>query len=288
MKVLLVANYIKTPAYQAMQAAAHWLAEGGYGLHQLTSDQLRIDGTLYNEIRATIGDYDLVVTFGGDGTILRTVQVIGTSEVPLLGVNFGELGFLTGASSEDPLAALKAALCDGAAAERRFLLSAKVHFASGRERELTALNEIVLGRSDLGRDITLGMAINDCRLPDVRGDGIIVATASGSTGYALAAGGPVLAPAAKGLILVPLTAHSLALRPIVTGDTDRIELNYRERFAQTVVVTLDGQVIAVPGGDDYVTRVEVGPADGHLVLLRCDAPDFYARLSSAFFGGGSC
>ena len=288
MKILLVANYTKTLAYQAMQVAAHWLSERGQTVRQVTSDQLLLGCPLREKLCAAMNEYDFVVSFGGDGTILRTAGIVGTTEVPLLGINYGELGFLAGASSEASFAALEAILANEIVAERRFLLKYTINYASGYQIIQTALNEIVLGRSDPGRDISLGVTLNGHALPDVRGDGIIVATASGSTAYALSAGGPVMMPTARGLLFVPIMPHNLSLRPIITGSTDCIQLTYRSRFAQTIVLTADGQQLSSPEKDDFVTQVAIVPASEHLVLLRYDAPDFYTHVAQSFFGGAPC
>jgi NAD+ kinase len=285
MSILLVSNYTKTLAYEAMSDCAIWLKSMGYSVVQATSDKLLAGKQLHDELQADIKNFELVVCFGGDGTILRVAGVIGRAKVPLLGINYGEVGFLSGASPEATNAAIESALAGEASVEKRCLLEFCAQSQSGKILRRTALNEVVLSRSDPGRDITLGLSIDGQCLPDIRGDGLLVATATGSTAYALSAGGPVISPGMRALVLVPLMPRNLAARPIVTGGSEGIRLEYRSRFAQRIILSADGQQLEPTNAEDPVVSVEVKLASEQLLLLRYDNPAFYQRVSEVFFGG---
>jgi NAD+ kinase len=240
MRILLVANTANIAADEALAQADRWLEGQGIETTIVSSGDFTRGSEVVAQLTATISGYDLVCAFGGDGTILRTARIIGSSGVPLLGVNYGELGFLAGATGEDLIGTLQAALADEVVHELRTVLTARISYIDGHEEEITALNELVLARGSSGRVIDLDLFINGVRVAGIRGDGILVATATGSTAYALSAGGPLISPAHKGLCVVPIAPHTLAARAIVTASSDVIELlpTYREASVKSLRTAL--------------------------------------------------
>jgi NAD+ kinase len=298
MKILLVANFTNTSAYDAMLSAERWLASRKHQVLCLTSEKLLRNSPVREDVVAQIASFGLAVTFGGDGTILRTASAIGASGVPLLGINHGTLGFLAGATNSNPQAAIEAAIAlvemsasddpatPAARIEARALLHAEVCYSSGRKSCLYALNEVVAGRSDQGRDITLGLAVNSSALPDLRGDGAIVATASGSSAYALSAGSPLISPVHQGLCLVPLMPRPPFTHPILTAPGDIIQISARQRFNQGIVLWADGQRIDAAG--EAVLSITARSDGNYIKLISYDAPEFYTRAAQAFLGGAPC
>ena len=173
----------------------------------------------------TIGsDADLAIILGGDGTMLHAARRLAEHGVPLVGVNQGRLGFMTDIASDRMLENI-AALLDGKfSSEQRFLLEAEVMRGGERVYQTRALNDVVVNKGEIGRMIELEIKVDGEFIYVLRADGIIVATPTGSTAYALSANGPILHPAVPGIALVPLCPHALSNRPITLCDQSRIEI----------------------------------------------------------------
>ncbi|GAB4155351.1 MAG: NAD(+)/NADH kinase [Planctomycetota bacterium] len=189
-------------------------------------------------------DADLVVVFGGDGSLLGATRRMGRNQRPVLGINLGHLGFLTAFEREDARKAVELALAGRLVEETRLLLFASVRDASGRESErILFMNDGVLSRAAVGGMILLRATRNGHELASFRGDGLIVATAAGSTAYSLAAGGPVLSPDMDALVLTPLASHSLSARPLVVPVAEGLDIEVLEGGGKRrAVLQIDGQV----------------------------------------------
>ena len=165
---------------------------------------------------------ELILTIGGDGTILRAAQVVIPGKTPITGINLGNLGFLTELTTEEMLEKLDHILAGEGWIDERCLLEAKVKLAdSGRTQTFYALNDVVVARGEVARVIHVTASIDGAELTTYKADGVIVATATGSTGYALAAGGPILNPRSKDTVMLPIMPHlsadyCLVLPPEVT------------------------------------------------------------------------
>ena len=223
---------------------------------------------------------DLIVALGGDGTLLRAVHAARSLKPAFLSVKFGRLGFLSGAVPDQLIEAVSAALFSEAPLELHSLLEARFFSGSEEIAQRRALNELVLHTLP-GRMLTTTLIINGHPLNESSGDGLIIATATGSTAYALSAGGPVLAPSFEGLEAVPLAPHSLINRAVVTapGDLVRIELSDPRRAEATAL--LDGQPLEFP---HQVTAVEIAVAPEKLRLIKFGAHNSYEVLAQQFFG----
>jgi len=223
---------------------------------------------------------DLIVALGGDGTLLRAVHAASSLKPAFLSVKFGRLGFLSGAPPDQLIEAVSATLFGEAPLELHTLLEARFFSGSEEIAQRRALNELVLHALP-GRMLTTTLIINGHTLNESSGDGLIVATATGSTAYALSAGGPVLAPSFEGLEVVPLAPHSLINRAVVTapGDLLRIELSDPHRGEATML--LDGQPLESP---HQVTAVEIAVAPEKLRLIKFGAHNSYEAVAQQFFG----
>lgn len=246
----------------------------------------------------------LAVVLGGDGTMLKTSHLVGSAAVPILGINFGHLGFLANPNDEGVVALVGQALAGELAEERRTNLAVTVvcegqrdpfedgwgdgapeAFASAQGRcapaSFFALNELAVTRGANGRVIEVGLTIAGQPIDDVRGDGFVVASATGSTAYALSAGGPVLAPLSKNLVAVPISPHSLRSRAIVTDPSDVVELDLsRNGEGRDATVFIDGDLLDLPSAP---RRIYVQRGDAPTVLLRSGSQHFYRHVSEVFF-----
>ena len=173
----------------------------------------------------TIGaEADLAIVLGGDGTMLNAARRLAEYGVPLVGVNQGRLGFMTDIAHQDMIAGITALLDGQFSSEQRFLLDIEVVRGDQRVFQNLALNDVVVNKGDIGRMIELEVRVDGEFIYLLRADGIIVATPTGSTAYALSANGPILHPAVPGIALVPLCPHALSNRPITISDRSRIEI----------------------------------------------------------------
>lgn len=216
---------------------------------------------------------DLLVVLGGDGTLLSMARAVGDLGVPILGVNLGDLGFLTATTLDEMIPAVEAALVGRMAIDERMLLSARHLRGGALVGQHTALNDVVITKSAMSRIINLKVAVEGGHATAYRADGLIVSTPTGSTAYCLSAGGPILFPTMDAIVLVPIASHTLTNRPIVLPATQRIEMTLMTD--QEVMLTIDGQV-GVPLREGDV--VEVGKAAGRVRLVRFPRTDFFSVL----------
>ena len=196
--------------------------------------------TLYP--RATLGQRcDLAIVVGGDGTLLHASRSLADHGVPLVGVNLGRLGFLVDVSPERMLPVIDTVLAGHFVEESRALLHSEVWRDGALVTRQDALNDVVLHSHDLVRMIEFNTFVDDRFVNSQRADGLVVATPTGSTAYALSAGGPVVSPSLAAILLVPVCPHTLSNRPIVIGAQSQIEIVLCEQNQTTSQVAFDGQ-----------------------------------------------
>lgn len=221
------------------------------------------------------GLVDLVVVLGGDGTLLSVARHLGGRRVPILGVNLGSLGFLTEISKQEMLSALDLFLSGRATLQDRMMLVATLFRGEETVASYPCLNDAVLNKSAMARIIEVRIEVGGNWLTDMRADGLIVATPTGSTAYNLSAGGPILTPGMDALVLAPLCPHTLTMRPIVLDGAQPLDLTLL-RGSEEVFLTADGQTgCPVRIGDRVrVQRAEfrvplvLGPNRSYFALLR--------------------
>ncbi len=205
-------------------------------------------------------DADLALSIGGDGTFLRTAQWIGKKEIPIIGINTGNLGYLADLGLDECHEWLDEVLSGNCDVEDRTMIT-----ASCLERSIAicpvALNEVAILKQDTASMINMDVRINDATLANYRGDGLIVCTPTGSTGYNLSVGGPIVAPSAPVWVISPIAAHSLTMRPLVVDDGSVISVTTGSRVA-SYRLSIDGRSVSLPVGStvvlrraDYVTRI---------------------------------
>lgn len=198
---------------------------------------------------------DLIIVVGGDGSLLGAARIGAEQNLPVLGINRGTLGFLTDIAPDD-LHLVLDVLQGNYISEERFTLEAQVQHDSQHEVAMIAVNDFVLLPGDKAQMITFDLYINDYFAYNLRADGLIVATPTGSTAYALSGGGPILHPSLNAIVLVPLCPHTLSSRPIVVKSDSDIRIHINDSNYTTPQISHDGQRrIPVPiGADISVTR----------------------------------
>lgn len=217
---------------------------------------------------------ELVFSLGGDGTLLHCVHNI-LDLCPILGVNLGNLGFLTASDRSRILSDLENLLRGEFRIEKRPILSVQT-----KGREFFALNECAVAQSKVGRMFSLHLSINDTELGELRGDGVLVSTATGSTAYALACGGPIIAPEMRIMLLCAISPHSFSSRPLVLSATDRIEIQLRAD--QEGFCVIDGQE-KIPLSQFESVFLTLAHKNVELVFFESD---FFVKLIQKKFSWG--
>jgi NAD+ kinase len=210
-------------------------------------------GDAYDDIGAHLDSTDLVCVLGGDGTFLRTARAIGGRGVPALGVNLGRVGFLAKVESDDLERALDQVKAGDYSLEDRFRISARVVRADGSVEEHACLNEVVVARGTRVRMIQLEVEVSASHLATYVADAVVVATPTGSTAYSFSAGGSILDPRLRNMIITPVAAYLSPLHSVVAGEDHEVHLTLRDAH--------DGALISIDGQQDLPMaigdRVEV-------------------------------
>jgi len=203
-----------------------------------TAALLNIEGYSRSQIPSSA---DFIIVLGGDGTMLSVARLVGDKGIPILGVNIGGLGFLTAVQKDELYEVLEKILAGECSVEERIMLTACVIRHSECISEYIVVNDVVVNKGALARIIDLETYIDHNYVATFRADGLIVSTPTGSTAYALSAGGPILYPTLNSIILAPICPHTLTNRPIVLPDSVTVEIVLKSRN-EDVFLTIDGQV----------------------------------------------
>lgn len=218
---------------------------------------------------------DIIISIGGDGTLLSAVHQTGGSGVPIVGINFGHLGFLTTAGRDD-IEKLAECLTTGSySIEQRTMLEVKTSGST-----LYALNEVYLHRLDQSPLLHTQVEVDGYMVATYAADGLIVATPTGSTAYSLSCGGPILAPGSGSIVITPIAAHTLTLRPVVLSDNVSLRLHNEE-----------SDIVCALGVDSYVTQlsgtdaVEIRKAPYQVSLVRIGQQNFFSAIRDKLMWG---
>ena len=246
----LVVHPRRPPAHRLAQELAAWLQAEGHEVRLPGPDarSAELDGLVCDE--ADVGEVDLVVSLGGDGSILRAVRLAADAGVAVLGVNFGQLAYLAEVEPGDARAAVERWLAGDFDIVERMRLAVRVTNAGGDSASpaLGALNEAVVEKLDRGRSVRLSLSVDGRFFTAYRADGLIVASPTGSTAYSLSVRGPILAPTHQALVVTPVSPHSLFDRSLVLPPDTTIRIEVQSE--QPAALALDGDVCRVlqPGG----------------------------------------
>jgi NAD+ kinase len=232
------------------------------------------------------GACDLIVALGGDGTLIGMAGRIAQSgsDIPILGVNFGKLGFLTEITLPELYDALEATIAGRATIEPRTMLSARTLRGGAPFAHHVVLNDIVITKGALSRIIEMSVAVDDAQVTRVRADGLIIASPTGSTAYNLAAGGPIVHPAVDAMLLTPIAPHTLTNRPVVIAGTSEVRVTPIMDPHDEVFVTFDGQSGFPLRPDDVVS---VRRAAKPVRIVRSASRSYFDVLREKLKWGGA-
>ena len=237
-------------------------------------------GTTAEDIREQA---ELVVVLGGDGTLISVARLFSGKGVPIVGINLGSLGFLTEVTVEELYPVLELCLKGAPCVSERMMLEVSV-CREGREIEKqSVLNDIVINKGALARIIDLETKVNGQFLTTYRADGLIISTPTGSTGYSMSAGGPIIHPRMSCIVITPICPHTLTNRPIVVSDESNITITVASSFDEKVYLTLDGQVgFKLMEGDSIDVRSSLETT----ALVMSQSRDYFEVLRTKLKWGG--
>ncbi len=218
---------------------------------------------------------DMALSIGGDGTLLGVCRRFSGQNVPVCGINLGTLGFLADIEPRELESRLAKILAGQYRVENRLLLSGYIRNELGEKFLGNAINDVVISKGGVARILHLGLHVNQTHLMDYKADGIIVASPTGSTAYSLSAGGPILNPNIRALLLTPICAHTFQMRPLIVNEDDEVLIKISA--AQDIMVTLDGQVShKIQPNDDVVIRKAKDAAH----IVKFDDKNYYDVLKA--------
>ena len=263
-RVALVYRIHTEKAVKAALEVTNWLKKQGYEVFT-GPDQKKVPGTSLMKSAKEFQKMALVVVLGGDGTYLRAVKAMQAHQVPILGFNMGTLGYLAHHPADKILETLGKTLASNMFIQNRARLQVCVlRKGKTKGQTFTALNDVVLERGSNSQLIHVTINLDDVPVQEVKADGFIISTPTGSTAYNLAAGGPILDPEVQSFVITPVAPHSLTHRPLVVPDTKVINLKMESLQAHLVV---DGQkVMDLKTGDEL--RIEKAEIEHQLVIAK--------------------
>jgi len=225
---------------------------------------------------------DLIITVGGDGTILHAANLAQNHDTPLLGINRGQLGFLADIKPNEMQSDISQILEGKFTKEARMMLKVRIEKSDGKIYEDRALNDIALQRSETGRMLNFTTSVSNQYINNHSGDGIIIATPTGSTAYSLSCGGPIIDPEINCYVLVPICPHTLSDRPIVMPDTKSIEIKLQQNNKNKAEITIDGRSIC-----DFIEsdKLLITKSNKKTILIHPHGYDYYETLRSKLHWG---
>jgi NAD+ kinase len=266
---------------EPVAALSAYLTEAGIDVVTVPDTEFDVPGRTVPEDKIA-ESADLIVAVGGDGTMLYAAAVAREHDVPLLGINRGRLGFLADVTPDEMLQSIDRILDGEYTREPRLLLNARLVKKDGDDITAAALNDIVLQRHGTGRMVDFETSIDGRYVNKHSGDGLIVATPTGSTAYALSCGGPIIEPQLDAIVLVPVCPHTLSDRPIVVPAKLEIDVRLIERLDTQAEVAADGHSIGALTAED---RLLIAAADKRIELIHPPGYDFYEILRSKLHWG---
>jgi len=271
----LVVNYEKDKAREIACKIIDWLVSKKLKVY--------IEGNMGKEIgkedlncptEKFLKNVNLIISLGGDGTLLRAARLAATEDIPVFGVNLGGLGFLTQIGNDDIEISLEKIYQGKYSLDERMMLSCVVKRREKEIKKFTALNDVVIGKGAFARIICLATYVNNDYVISYSADGLVVSTSTGSTAYSLSAGGPIVNPNINSIILTPICPHTLSARPLIISENDQVKIKL-ELSEEEVMVTIDGQEgFTLKAKDEVIIK-----KSGHKArLITFKEKSFYAIL----------
>lgn len=277
-RVALVVHHGRPRARELAAQAIEWLTSRGHTAHVPKGDAEACGLEQWTADDAELGDgVDLALSLGGDGTMLRAVDLVAPGGAAVLGVNVGHLGYLTEVGPDEMEESLARVIDGRHTVEERLVLEVETTTAAGGALRRTALNEAVVEKTSSGHTVSVAVDIDDQFFTSYVADGLIVATPTGSTAYNFSVRGPILSPAVEALVLTPVAPHMLFDFSLVLPAAGTVKITVREPSTATLV--MDGHVEArLEPGDSILCRTAPHPAR----LVTFGERDFHSRLKAKF------
>ena len=278
----LILNTSKEKAYQVAEKVLNWLQQRDIKViieEKAAVEMKQIDKKATCEEMKT--KVDLIILFGGDGTFLYTSQHFVGTDIPLLGINLGKLGFLTEIETDELYQTLAQIINGNFEVEKRMLLDAKVKRNEKLVHESFALNDVVVNRGANARMVNIQLFINDEFVNSYRADGLIMATPTGSTAYNLSAGGPIINPQIRAIIITPICPHTLYVRPMVISEKENLKIVISGENNE-MKITTDGNKVY-----DLINNDEIHITASNKSISMVNFPDktFYTILHEKMRSG---
>ena len=280
-KFALLTNYSKDKRLVYTRMIKTYITENGgsYWIPRYISEPDK-DGDQRYDFSDMPEDIECVLVLGGDGTLLQAARELRQRHIPLLGINLGTLGFLTSAEKSELPKCLDSVLDDSCSIDERMMLEGVAYHGSEKIQMNIALNDVIIARAGFSRLVELKIYVNGELLSIYNADGIIVSTPTGSTGYSLSAGGPIIFPQTDVIVITPICPHSLQARSLVVSGEDRIMIEIgrrRKTQKEEAMVTFDGRSAQeLETGD----RIEIYKAQETTQLIRLKGRSFYQVLQN--------
>lgn len=232
------------------------------------------------EDKSSETDFSLIFVLGGDGTFLSAARWAGNRPAPMIGVKFGEVGFLAEISEDQIFQAAKAIINGDYTVQHRIRLKITLIRNGKAILSENVLNDAVINKRSIARLARIKTTVNGFRLTTYTGDGLIISTPTGSTAYSLSSGGPIIVPHSCNFIITPISAHNLTVRPIVIPDTSIIKLKVESR-SNNYLVSFDHRSVTMEFTEDII----ISKADFKVKLLKLDTTDYYSTLRNKLMWG---
>ncbi len=275
----VITNDIKDKNFKVTNQIVEYLSSHGCNCTVMNTKQRSQEGKYhYTDASQIPESTECIIVLGGDGTLLQAARDVVDKDIPLLGINLGTLGYLAEIDRHMIIPAMEHLMADDYSIESRMMLKGEVWHKGKQIAADLALNDIVIGREGAFRVVNFRSFVNDEYLTSYKADGIIISTPTGSTGYSLSAGGPIIAPSASLLMMTPLAPHTLNTRSIVLSAEDRISVEIgpgRDGEEEKGMVSFDGDTsIRLVTGD----RIEIVRADRNTRIVKISNQSFLETL----------
>lgn len=271
----LVVNYEKEKAQEIACRIVDWLSSKKIKVYIEGNKRETIGKKdLSYPIQKFLNKVELLISLGGDGTLLRAARLAASIDIPVFGVNLGGLGFLTQIGIDDLEKSLEKLYQEKYFLDERMMLDCLIKRREKEIKKLTALNDVVIGKGAFARIICLATYVNNDYVITYSADGLVVSTSTGSTAYSLSAGGPIVNPNINSIILTPICPHTLSARPLIIGENDQVRITL-ESSEEEVMVTIDGQEgFTLEPNDEVIIK----KSDHKARLITFKEKSFYAIL----------
>ncbi len=281
MKFGLIANITREGVRESVLSFVEWAEKNSHQL-VLCDDIKEVTGNslAYASCETVADGVDILVSAGGDGTLLASARAVGDRGTPILGINLGSLGFLTQVPSQRLIEALNAIVAGRHLIQKRMLLQAEI-IGDKQLESPYALNDVVIDNGPVSRIVDINLSVNGELIVTYKADGLVISTPTGSTAYSLAVGGPIVHPEMEAIIAAPISSFSLNTRPMIFNANDEIEVQVQSSHKHAGI-TLDGQISVVLDNSDRV-RIRKAPFATNFIIFK--ETSFYKVLRSKLHWG---